>query len=177
MIKYRISKYDPSFRNEKGYYMKKEWGSFSDIGKVYNGQIFLRDEYIRVEQKYIRVVLYILAQENVKTMIIQSYEKGISKKRMRQYLWETGLNLTREDIRFLKKIHNNKIIMFSDLKRVIKLLLREVFWCILKDPETGCMIEIGYDYYVYVTCHPLEQDFVNKVKKQGIYIETVKNKV
>ena len=37
MSGYRISKYDPWLRDERGYFTGEDWTSFSDIGKEYLG--------------------------------------------------------------------------------------------------------------------------------------------
>ena len=55
------------------------------------------------------------------------------------------------------------------------LLLRECFWCVLKDYETGCKIEVGYDYYMYMLCHPVSRREIDGFAKRGIYIEDMRN--
>ena len=45
MRKYRITKYDPTLRNEDGWYMPDDWIDWSDIGKIYNGNILDAREY------------------------------------------------------------------------------------------------------------------------------------
>lgn len=39
MHKYRITKYDPQYRDEQGIYIREDWTSYSDIGKTYNGKL------------------------------------------------------------------------------------------------------------------------------------------
>ncbi len=38
MKRYRISKYNPTFRTEEGIYEKEEWTSYYDIGKIIAGK-------------------------------------------------------------------------------------------------------------------------------------------
>ena len=38
MYKYRITKYNPKYRNNKGHYLiKNEWSAISDINEEYDG--------------------------------------------------------------------------------------------------------------------------------------------
>jgi hypothetical protein len=50
---YRITKYNPDKRNEKGHYKVEEWTSISDIGKEFNETKFTYQDYISMEDKYI----------------------------------------------------------------------------------------------------------------------------
>ena len=45
-----ISKYDIKYRNELGVYLRDDWTSFFDIGKVWEGELLTREEYERVEK-------------------------------------------------------------------------------------------------------------------------------
>ena len=49
-----ITKYNPSFRNEKGHYMKDDWIGFGQIGGVYEGELLTLDSYLQIESKYIK---------------------------------------------------------------------------------------------------------------------------
>lgn len=51
MYSYRITKYNPVFGNEFGYYDRSEWTSISDIGKSFDGIILSFDEYYISENK------------------------------------------------------------------------------------------------------------------------------
>lgn len=171
--KYRITKYNPKYRDENGYYTKEEWTSYADIGEIYEGKSFVKEEYLRVEKMYIVTIMYILKQENVKKMIMKACEK-YSIKDTRKYLRKHGLNLSKSDELFLKGIRDGKQIAFGELKRALRLLLRDGFWCILYDPETGCRVQTGYDYYAYMACHSIAPELIHKVEKLGMFIEPYK---
>lgn len=55
MYKYRISKYNPQYRNEEGCYTKNEWTSYSDIGTIYEGRKFTKEEYLYVEKNIVKL--------------------------------------------------------------------------------------------------------------------------
>ena len=52
-----IVKYAPENYDEKGIYRKNEWLMVSDIGKVYDGKRFTREEYLETEDKYAQAVI------------------------------------------------------------------------------------------------------------------------
>lgn len=56
MLKVRITKYNPIYRDDNGYYTLNDWTSFSDIGKEYNNSIFTLEEYIKVENSYLSAI-------------------------------------------------------------------------------------------------------------------------
>lgn len=66
MCAYRISKYNPLFRTENGYYLNDEWTSYSDIGKIFYNKVFTKDDYLSFENKYCDTVLSILKYLNIK---------------------------------------------------------------------------------------------------------------
>ena len=49
MMHYRISKYNPKFRDEDGFYTRKEWTSISDIGESFDGSEVTIHEYLEIE--------------------------------------------------------------------------------------------------------------------------------
>ena len=54
MYKYRITKYNPQYRDDKDIFMKNEWTSYTDIGKIYNEHIFLKEEYLSIVNQKIK---------------------------------------------------------------------------------------------------------------------------
>lgn len=175
MPEYRITKYNPKLRNEKGYYMKEEWTSCSDIGRMYNDGEFTAKEYLSTEKKYLQTIAYILKKENVQSMTITGYERGLAVRKTQRNFEKCGLHLQESEKRFLRRAQNGMEIPVGKLPWVLRLLLRECFWCVLKDPVTGCKIEVDFDYYVYVRCHSLNQKEIERFAQDGIYIENMKN--
>lgn len=57
MFCWRITKYNPKYRdNNTGYYLKDEWTFYSQIGGEFEGKIFTRKEYLKIEDTYIQSV-------------------------------------------------------------------------------------------------------------------------
>jgi hypothetical protein len=46
---WRVTKYDPVYRDLEGNFKKEDWTSYYDIGKVYGGQEFTLSDYLSIE--------------------------------------------------------------------------------------------------------------------------------
>lgn len=78
MIKYRITKYNPKFRDKNGVYLKDEWTSYDDIGQIRNYKEVTVEEYLNTEEKYIKAILSLLNEKKVNSLIISDLEKMAS---------------------------------------------------------------------------------------------------
>ena len=74
MIKYRISKYNPKFRDDDGVYLKNEWTSMSDIGKTFDGKVFVKQEYEYVEKNYLNFFVQLCSIYKVDKINIRKIE-------------------------------------------------------------------------------------------------------
>ena len=73
---YRITKYDPKYRNSKGHYTKNEWISVGDIGRIYDSKEFTLSDYLSVEEKYFEAVKNMMDEMKVETLKIKELEKS-----------------------------------------------------------------------------------------------------
>ena len=71
---HEIVKYRPEYYDENGAYKANEWTSISDIGKSYDGKIFTLENYLRVEQRYIAVILSIMSRMDCKYLTVEYLE-------------------------------------------------------------------------------------------------------
>lgn len=166
MISYRITKYNPKLRIENDIYKENEWTSFCDIGKVFDGVEFTKEEYMLTEVKYINVVLSVIRTCNISTLKVKSLEK---------YSEETDFK--NEKITFSKEIEstfNNikegDIINVDEIENLIKLILREKIWCKLVF-KRNFFIHFGYDFYMYVGCELSLDSIKQAIGGIGLYVE------
>jgi len=59
---YRVTKYDPAFRDKSGAYTKDEWTIFKQIGETFSGVQLTSEEYERVEEAYIQAAMSFLRE-------------------------------------------------------------------------------------------------------------------
>lgn len=127
MFEFRVTKYDPAFRDPKGVHLRDDWTSVHDIGLPFDGKILTNAEYQRIESAYIAIALAFL------------HESGIS------YL--TVLGLEYHDTAPLP-FSEGEAIPLKKIETIVPRVLREELWCRFEGPDS--FIHIGHDYYMYV---------------------------
>ena len=127
MNEYRITKYNPSFRDFAGAYTRNEWISVADIGRSFAGVTLTREEYERVEGAYVETAMAFLR------------EAGVSALRV------AGLENHRGH---LLNFREGSLLPLEQIGDVLRRVLREEFWCRLKG--VGGFVHVGWDFYMYV---------------------------
>ena len=162
-MNYRITKYNPEFRDENGFYKKDEWTSISDIGKKFNKIILTKEEYKKTENNYIDAIYEILREKDIKKLKV--YDLEINKKNLSELLADE------KDI--IKEINNDKYLALKKSEKIIRLVLREMLWCKFCSELKDIKIEFGYDYYMYVECSKIKESTINIINKKGLFVEII----
>ena len=162
MKKFRITKYNPSFRNERGEYILDEWTSFSDIGKKFHNGVLGEKEYYETEDKYIQAINYILDEKNVFQMRVVQLEK---------YDNELSIPLSSYDRIVKDGLNTNSIVGRAEIEILSKMILRELLWASIQSIDALTIIEFGYDYYMYIRCNEISSSIKQMIFDLGLYIE------
>ena len=162
---YRISKYNPEFRDQQGRYMKQEeWTSISDIGKLKdsNGNILTIEEYLKVENAYIQTCKKFFELNSVESLKIVNVN-------FHEVVKDSDSPQDVELQNFLNSFAEKQEVNSSEIKSAIQTVLRELGDFQLQSETLA--IAAGYDYYLYIASE-LEFD-ENKLNIDGvdIYIE------
>jgi hypothetical protein len=148
VIEYRVSKYNPALRDSSGAYTVEEWTSVSDIGRSFDGVNLTQAEYQRVESAYVSAALAFLGESGVSELKVQELENP------------QGLRL---------EIEEGSTLPLERAAEVIRALLREEFWCLLK--AEGGSVHMGYDYLMSIRvprrCPAAEKATV----ENGLFVE------
>lgn len=166
MYYYRITKYNPKYRDGIAYTKMDEWISISCIGdpKYRNPTA---NEYLRVEDNYWNTMKYLLQLCHITSMRM----KRIEKHHDLPFFFTQNKFF---DIRPLEEaIKKRKPIGIDEIEMATRLCLREEMWCMLEG-EGKTFIHFGYDYYMFFGTeidHTIDFSFVPK----GIYIEDFKS--
>ena len=171
MSRYRISKYDPSFRDEHGRFMGEDWTSFSDIGKEYHGTVLTNLQYAAVEAKYIDAVTTVLRQNQIHSMIVGKLEKPFSAATLKAMLGRSHLPFPPSDAAFVLRIKDGARLDMAEIEKAVMLVLRDCFWCELSSESGAVKLAFGYDYYVYLQGVTIDADTIASFRLEGIYIE------
>jgi hypothetical protein len=148
VLEYRITKYNPAFRDLRGAYSRDEWTAVGDIGRSFDGVVLTSEEYHRVEAAYVAVALSFLDESGQFSLTVSGLENS------GKYPIEFGEGST---------------LSLEELGPVIRLVLREKVWCRLEGPTS--FLHFGWDYYLYagVPCAcPSSQQLA---KRMGLFVE------
>lgn len=159
---WRITKYDPIYRDGKGDFRKEEWQSYSDIGEYYEEKQFTITDYLSAESKYIHAVITLMECMNVSTLKITDVEKYADSISQDKYNSKQMCDM-------LKNIKNGDDIHISNIPDLCKLILREHLWGKLY--QSTMFVHFGYDYYMYVGLQQNCELELNKIKDSGLFVE------
>jgi hypothetical protein len=138
----RATKYDPNLRSIVGNYENKDWTSYSDIGRVFNGQSLTLERYLKTENDYINAIQNVLNYLKITSLKISNLEKHNSiddfQERDKLELFEC-----------YSQLNENYEVFKNDLNVFVKLVLREYCWYELTSLDRSFSVKFGYDYYMY----------------------------
>jgi len=160
MYSYRVTKYNPQYRNKNGAYTKEEWTSISEIGKMYGDKLFELEEYLNYENAYISAVLIAMKANNVHSLKIKHFEE--------HYIESSDMPINDGDM-VIDEIKNRKIINCANLEFLIKLILREIVWCKLVSDDV--LVHFGYDYYMYIISRKKLDSEAKLISDLGLFVE------
>ncbi|MFD1177721.1 hypothetical protein ACFQ3W_15625 [Paenibacillus puldeungensis] len=162
MYCWRITKYDPAYRDHKGNFEKEEWTSFSDIGKVFGGSQFAISDYLSIESKYISAVTILMKCMNASSLEISNVEKFENSIVQNQYV-------ARNMVEMFTTIKNGDNIDVTNIPDLCKLILRDHLWGKLS--TSSMFVHFGYDYYMYIGLQKECQLGLNEIRESGLFVE------
>jgi hypothetical protein len=170
MITYRITKYNPIYRDKDGVYLKDEWTAISDIGKSFGKKKLTYMKYLKVEGQYLKALERILSKIDLNTITINEIEKYFYKVND-----NTVKDLYDENMKILfNKLSDNYCFTSKDeLMNAIKLILREHLWGKIVVKNSNFKVEFGNDLYVYITSEELPKELIQSLSNIGVFIEEV----
>ena len=130
-FKYRVTKYDPQFRDAAGVYRREEWTYFRQVGKKITGKVLTIREYSRTESAYLEVLRSMLEEAKLPFLEIRS------------------LQIPREGGKKLAPWARRSRLSVAKAVEFARLALREELWGRLVLPGIA-YVHFGWDYYMYV---------------------------
>ena len=167
---HEIVKYNPVYYDKNGVYTIDEWTSRSDVGKCYNGKTFSIEEYLKVEQQYIDVVLSVMDTAKCAYMTINYLEAD------KDYIVDRIKSSKFYNIDFplllsLPLVAKGKKIYYKKIDNLIRLALREYLYVVLCNNKHKLQIEFGYDYYMKISSSLSNTVLQEKVSKVGLFLD------
>lgn len=149
---YRVTKYSPAYRDERGFYTRDEWTSYSDIGETFSGVLLTKNDYLEVEKHYISFCVDLWKLSGGKPLKVCEFEKSNSHK----------------SIMIPETIFDEKELAFA-----VQSVLREKCWFKLK--RYGFFAHFGYDYYMYVGTMIDEKTVMELARRKELFCEPMKS--
>lgn len=159
---YRITKYNPIYRNSNGEYAKEEWISSSQIGEVFDGKVFTLNDYLQVERAYIHTVLGFMKESEVHSlrMILLEKNNELSEDESSELFEESFKEVTlKEDL----------LVSEKDIPVVCRMILREYIYC--QFISRDFFVHFGYDYYMYIGSKQLCGEGIDFARRYGLFVE------
>jgi hypothetical protein len=164
MYNWRITKYNPAYRDKSGCYLKDEWTSISDIGNIYDRKVLTYETYRKVEDAYVLSALKFWSESGNNPLIVAYLENS----RILNY----GANDLRDIDLDPRLVRIGIALDDKALDNICRLVLREVIWCKLES-KNGGYIHFGYDYYMYIGSHLLSEESIDRVSDLGLFVEEI----
>lgn len=161
---WRITQYNPLYRNKEGTFLKKNWTSYSDIGRIFEGKKLSLDEYFKVENKYIDAVISLMKCIEISHLKVTELEKYTDSI-------DSDENAS-ENMNFqFNNLKNNEEIGIESIPDICRLILREHMWCKLKC-SASMYVHFGYDFYMYVGSSLKCEGEVDSIIQSGLFVES-----
>lgn len=142
-----------------------DWTSVSDIGNTYNGEVLTPEAYLATEDRYINALVYFMEDAGVSSLFLVELEKEypVSEKAQQLPLAEIQSEMP--------ELHNGKKISSLDqIKRICRLILRELIWAKLEDPGQF-FVHFGYDYNMYIGSQSPSTSAIKRTRQLGLFVE------
>jgi hypothetical protein len=166
MFTWRITKYNPAYRDESGIYKICEWTSFHDIGKSICGKTLTVNGYILIENAYVNAILSFMDSSAIASLTVKDLEKHNKSSN----LDKKSELYSKEMLKLFTVLEDNTALSKNEIPYLSRLVLRENVWCKLEEKHK-MFVHFGYDYYMYIGSHKLCEDAINKITKAGLFVE------
>jgi hypothetical protein len=165
---WRISKYNPAFRDENYAYLRDEWNSVGDIGHTFEGVTLDAATYLATEAAHVEAVRAFMADAKVEVLTVTDFE-GPSEEDY-EYLRKLALPDSHELAQRMRQIHEGDEISGELIGQILRLLLRQVFWCRLVDSQRFVVHCSEYLYIHIGTVAPSERALA-RVQELGLFVD------
>lgn len=172
-MRYRITKYDPAYRNAQGAYPRDEWTSCTDIGKAFAGQKLTAEAYLAVETAYLEAIRLVAEANDCTAFRVRQLEQLYSTWEVSRKMKRLGLVLTEQDMELYRSVDLQQTYDVQTACLLSGLILRELLWAALYDAEGRLSFTFGYDYYLYADCPQLPVDVIGRIERSGLFVENL----
>lgn len=143
---WRVTRYDPSRRDERGAYRDDTWTSVSDVGAVFCGEELTLAEYERVEAAYVEAFTAFAEESNVGSLQIRNLECA-------------------DDLK------EGAMVSLVEASGIVGRMLREEVICKLETSGDEFALHVGFDLYMYVGSAQPCVAAIDRARNLGLFVE------
>jgi hypothetical protein len=165
---WRISKYDPAFRDENYVYQREEWTSAADIGSTFNSATLDEETYLATETAHVEAVRAFMVDAGVAALAVTSFEPPSEEDYV--YLQKLPLPDTRELAHRMRQVREGDEFSGEQLDRLLRLLVRRVFWCRLVH-SAPFTVDVGEYLYVSIGTVADSTRAIARTRELGLFVE------
>jgi hypothetical protein len=163
---WRISKYDPAFRDRNGVYQRDEWTSVTDIGRTFDDSTLDLQTYLATEAAYVASVHEFMVDASVTTLQVV----GLEPPSLLEVLGNYGFLDAADLQRLVGDLDDGMEVSGAEIDRICRLNLRNVLWCRLEDPD-HFVVEVGHEYYLHLGTTAPSQRAISRTHELGLFVE------
>ncbi|MER5624017.1 hypothetical protein ABT061_23575 [Streptosporangium sp. NPDC002544] len=164
---FRVTKYDPRLRDDRGVFTGNDWTSIGEIGEVFDGQVLTRERYEQVESAYLKAVELFAQESGITRLAVRTpgIWRDISSGRLLPDYGPAASELSSEDF------YDGREVPLAVALELVRAMLREDgVWCLL-EAEGRFGIAAGWDYYLYVSTHRPCSQAIDQVRRLGLFVD------
>ncbi|WP_172256325.1 hypothetical protein [Saccharibacillus deserti] len=169
MYYWQVRKYPPLVKGEDIKPKSQTWTSIVDIGKVYDGNKFTEEEYLKAENKYVESVKLFMNNLDIKDLEMMLLGK-ISEPLFLEHTKRYPKCYSDDLIHFFYTIKEDIILSGSDVEHAIRLSLREDISSQLRR-ENLFFVNCTYDLYMDIGSEKKEENLIKKIEELGLYAD------
>jgi len=171
MYSWRVTKYNPKFRDHTGSYTRadEEWYLYSQIGSIYNGVKFSYGDYKKVENAYVKAILYFM--RDTKLTMLQVVELDKPKKKL-----QITKHYPKKMIQIINSIKEGALVDVATIAYIARWNLRDMnapYRCILQSKDM--YVHFCWDYYMFIGCKYACKHAIGQTEELGLFVEPMKS--
>ena len=147
-LEYRVTKYNPIYRNAQGNFLKQDWTAICDIGRSFDNITLTSEEYNRVETAYAQTAIAFLQESGDLCLQVEGLE-----------------NYGDYPIAF----QQGDVLGKDQLEQAFRDVLQERYWCRFADDHR--FVHFGWDYYMYAGVPIICQQSIEFAQSVGLFVE------
>ncbi|OCT13441.1 hypothetical protein A8709_17700 [Paenibacillus pectinilyticus] len=160
---WRITKYNPIFRNDAGHYLLNEWTCPSEIGNVIDGELFTLEQYLIIEHAYVETLIAFLNEKRQYFLrVIQAKKRSVSHEEKTSLLYDHEF----DEI----NIKEDKIVNINEIRIICKMILRNLADCQFFSSD-NFFVHFGWDFYMYIGSSQKSEAGIEFAIKNGLFVE------